>query len=148
MDRVLTNNKLTCTYHQAVENLKSNIKMYCKSDYLLESVLKLEAEIEDSNISNLRFGLEPQKKFSDLEKELDTEMLKRKLFMITEMVGIKDAAEMLGLTETAIKQACQQERLLNTKKISKLWLVHIPECKEYWNIKDEDEKDLYKDYVY
>lgn len=148
MDRIIMNEKLTCTYEEALENLKNNIKKYCKNDYLMESVLKLEDALKESDIVNLRFGLEPQKKFSDLEKELDTELLKRKFFMINEMVGIKEAAEILGLTETAIKQACQQERLLNTKKIGKSWMVHIPECRAYWNIKDEDEKHLYQDYVY
>ena len=75
-------------------------------------------------------------------------MLKRKFFMINEMVGIKELCSILGLTESAVKQACQQERLLNTKKIGKNWMVHIPECRAYWNIPDEDEKHLYKDYIY
>ena len=65
-----------------------------------------------------------------------------------EMVGIKELCSILGLTESAVKQACQQERLLNTKKIGKNWMVHIPECRAYWNIPDEDEKHLYKDYIY
>lgn len=148
MDRIIMNGKLTCTYGEALENIKDNIKKYCKNDYLVESVLKLDDALKESDIVNLRFGVEPQKKFSDLEKELDTEVLKRKFFMINEMVGIKEAAEILGLTETAIKQACQQERLLNTKKIGKSWMVHIPECRAYWNLKDEDEKHLYQDYIY
>lgn len=149
MDRILMNGKTVVTYKDAAKNLKSNVEKYCKaSDYLIKSVLKLEDDIADSEISALRFGLEPQKKFSDLERKLDSEILKRKFFMINEMVGIKDVAEMLELTETAIKQACQQERLLNTKKIGKSWMVHIPECRSYWNKPDMDDNHLYKDYVY
>ena len=66
------------------------------------------------------------------------------------MVKIKDAIKELNnkVTETAIKQACQQERLLNTKKVGKTWMVHIPECRAYWNIPDVEEKHLYKDYIY
>lgn len=149
IDRIITANKLTCTYGVAAENLYTNIKKYCSnSNYLLEEILKLKDNINNSNIKDLRFGVEPQKQFTEEEKELDTEMVKRKLFMLTEMVGIKEAAEILGLTETAIKQACQQERLLNTTKVGKSWLVHIPECRAYWNILDKDEKHLYKDYIY
>ncbi|MFT8349242.1 hypothetical protein [Clostridium saccharoperbutylacetonicum] len=149
IERVITANKLTCTYGEAVENLYNNIKKYCNnSNYLVEEILKLKENMNNSDIKDLRFGVEPQKKFSDFEKELDMEMIKRKFFMVTGIVSIKDAAEILGLTETAIKQACQQERLLNTSKIGKSWMVHIPECRSYWNLKDENEKHLYKDYVY
>lgn len=150
MDRIIMGAKLTCTYREAAENLYNNIKKYCSNSALLEEILKLKESIDNSNIKDLRFGLEPQKKFTDEEKELDTEMLKIKFFMINGMVGIKDIVEILGgvVTESAVKQACQQERLLNTTKIGKSWIVHIPECRAYWNIPDEDEKHLYKDYIY
>ena len=52
--------------------------------------------------------------------------------MISEMVGIKYIVENLGLSENAIKQACQQENLLNTQKVGKTWLIHISECRSYW----------------
>lgn len=151
MDRIITGNKLTCTYGEAVENLQDNIKKYCNnSSYLTEEILRLKKDIENSNIRDLRFGVEPQRKFTKEEKELDDEMLKRKFFMTNCMVKIKDLVEALDnkVTETAVKQACQQERLLNTKKIGKSWMVHIPECRAYWNIPDSEEKHLYKDYVY
>ena len=151
MDRILMANKLTCTYKEAVENLYNNIKKYCaNSSYLIEETLKLKDNINNSNIANLRFGVEPQKKFIEEEKQLDDEILKRKFFMINEMVGIKDLVELLEnkVTETAVKQACQQERLLNTRKIGKSWMVHIPECRAYWNIPDTNENHLYKDWVY
>lgn len=148
IDRILKGGKYTITYNEAMKNLKTNIDKYCKNNYLMESALKLEYDIKQSEISTLRFGLEPQRKFTELESELDTEILKRTLFMTTEMVGIKYIVENLGLTEGAVKQACQQERLLNTKKMGKNWMVHIPECRSYWNIPDTDSKHLYKDWKY
>ncbi|MDU7085933.1 MAG: hypothetical protein E6344_19790 [Clostridium sp.] len=154
LDRIIMANKLTCTYGEAVENLINNIKKYCKeNNYLMEEAIKLEGAIKESNIKNLRFGLEPKIEFTKEEKELDMEMVKRKFFMINEMVGIKEACELLTteekeLTESAVKQACQQERLLNTKKVGKTWLVHIPECRSYWNVPDMDESHLYKDWEY
>ncbi|MBW6408782.1 hypothetical protein [Clostridium weizhouense] len=148
MERILTSNKLTCTYLIAINNLKSTIIKYCNNDYLNKEVLQLEIAIKESTIKDLRFGLEPQKKFTEEEKELDDYKLKRTFFMINEMVGIKYIVENLGLTESAVKQACQQERLLNTKKIGKNWMVHIPECRAYWNIPDIEENHLYKDCIY
>lgn len=148
MDRVLTANKLTCTYSQAVYNLKSNIKKYSNNSYLNEEIIKLEKAIMESNLKDLRFGVEPQKKFTKKEHELDTYKLQVTFFMINEMVGIKYIVENLGIAETTVKQACQQERLLNTKKIGKNWMVHIPECRAYWNIPDTCENNLYKDWIY
>lgn len=151
MNRIIMKNKLTCTYEEATENLYENISKYCKnSDYLMKECLNLKDGIESSNIKTLRFGLEPQKKFTKEEKEFDTELIKRQLFYINGMVGIKDIIDILGgvITESAVKQACQQERLLNTKKVGKTWLVNIQECRAYWNIPDEDESHLYKDWVY
>lgn len=139
MERVLTGKKLTCTYLEAVRNLESYIMVYCNdSIFLMESILKLEGIIKESDIKDLRFGYEPQKKFTEEEKELANYKLERSFFMLNEMVAIKYASEKLGITESAIKQACQQQRLLNTYKVGKTWVVHLPECKDYWNI----EKDL------
>lgn len=64
----------------------------------------------------MRFGLEPQRKFTEEEKELDAHKMSWYFFMLNEMVSIKDAAEILKIDHDTIKQAAQQERLLNTKK--------------------------------
>ena len=140
--------KRTVTYGEAVHNLKMNIEKHCKNDYLIESVSKLKEDIANSDICDLKFGVEPKGGFSKLENMLDTEGLNRRFFMLNEMVGIKYIVENLGLTDSAVKQACQQERLLNTKKIGNNWMVHIPECRAYWNIPDTEEGGLYKDWVY
>lgn len=123
-ERILTANKLTCTYLQAVDNLKNNILKYCDNNYLTEEVLRLEISIKNSTIKDLRFGVEPQKKFTEEENKLDQYKIECTLFMLNDMVPIKYVVENLGLTESAVKQACQQERLLNTRKVGKTWLVH------------------------
>lgn len=149
MDSVLTKNKFTCTYAEGVMNLKNNIEEYCKeSKYLLENVVELEIKIKNSSIAKCRFGLEPQKKFTEEEKNLNEYMLKRTLFMINEMVGIKYITENYGLTDGAIKQACQQERLLNTKKVGKSWMVHIPEVLNYWNVTRKNKNSIYDNWEY
>lgn len=47
--------------------------------------------------------------------------IKQKFFYNSEMLEIKEAVEILDgtVTESAIKQAFQQERLLNTQKIGR-----------------------------
>lgn len=150
LDRVIMKNKLTCTYLEAINNLFENVNKYCKeSEYILSNTIALKKEIENSNIKNLKFGL-TNKSFNEEEKELNIYMLDRKFFMINCMVSIKELCEILqGLSESQVKQACQQERLLNTKKVGKAWLVHIYECKEYWNIdRLDNEKSLYCNFEY
>lgn len=148
LEKPLFKGTRTATYGEATENLKNDILKKCENEYIRNSILKLEESIKNSQISNLRFGVEPKKRFSKLEQELDSFSMKRMFFMITSMAGIKYVAADLGLTESAIKQACQQERLLNTTKVGNNWMVHIPECRLYWNIPDEDEAHLYKDWEY
>lgn len=151
MNRIIMNGKLTCTYSSAATNLYNNIKKYCnKSSYLLEKGMLLKENINNSSIKDLRFGLQPQKKFSELENKLDFTLEKRQFFMLNEMITIKDMIDVLDnkISETAIKQACQQERLMNTAKFGTTWLVHIPECRAYWNIKDNDETHLYSNWEY
>lgn len=143
IERVITSNKLSIEYKDAVINLKNNIEKYCKNEYLLKSVYELETNINNSELANLRFG---RCKLTKIEEELDSLLINRRFLMLTSMVNIKYASDELGLTESAIKQACQQERLLNTQKIGKSWLVHIPECREYWNKPDVTEKN--EDWIY
>src|SRR5690348_1778761 len=82
MDRILKSNKMTITYKEAVKNLKMNIEKFSNNEYLLKSVLQLEIDINNSRIRDLRFGTEPQRKFTELEDELDKEVLMRTLYMI------------------------------------------------------------------
>lgn len=151
MERIITANKLTCNYGDAVDNLYDNIKKYCGScSYLMDNALQLKEAMHNSDMKNMRFGIEPVKKFTEQEKELDSELIKNQLFYTGEMVGIKDIVKILGnvVTESAVKQACQQERLLNTKKLSHSWIVHIEECRAYWNVPDTDDSHLYKNWIY
>ena len=149
VERFITGGKPACTYEYAVNKLYENANKLCKnSDYLVSETIKLKEEIENSTIKELRFGLEHRKKFTELENELDIELTKYHLLYNSDTVEIKKAAEILDckVTESAIKQACQQERLMNTKKVGNVWLVSISECRNYWNIQNEDEKSLKWEY--
>lgn len=132
------------TVGKATKYLSIKINRDSDITYLKEEIGKLEKEIEESSIKECKFW---NGSATEEEKKLDTLAMKRLFFMDTCLVSIKEAAEETGLTETAIKQACQQERLLNTKKIGKTWLVHMYEVRQYWNI-STDKEGLYKGWEY
>lgn len=151
VNRIIMGGKLTCNYNDGVNNLYKNIMKFCKnSKYLTEEITKLKGEIEQSSIKNLRFGLEPQKRFTQLEDELNRVLINSQFYYNTEMVEIKDMVNILNnkVTESAIKQACQQERLLNTRKVGATWLVNIPECRAYWNVPNTDESYVFYKFTY
>lgn len=137
VDNVITNGRPTITYSRAVENLYKHAKIRTRNcKIILDSIVELKSKIDNSELGKLKFGVNTPTK---IEYELDQYLLRRSFFMSTGMVGIKDASEMLNITESAIKQACQQERLLNTKKVGRNWVVHISECKAYWNVEDTND---------
>lgn len=146
LENVLTGGVPTVTYSKAVENLFKHAKMriHDKQD-IIYNILELQDKIDNSEIKDLRFGMITS---SGLEHELDQYVFRRTFFMITSMVTIKDASKLLSIPEITIKQACQSERLLNTEKIGRSWRVHLPECREYWNIQYTDKKDIYYDLKY
>lgn len=133
------------TVLKAANCLKIKIERNSKIQYIKEEMEQLYTEIEKSDIKDCKFI---NNCITDKEKQLDDIATKRLFFMDTSFVGLKDAEEILGISESALKQACQQERLLNTKKLSRNWMVHIPECRAYWNIPDMNEKNLYKNWEY
>ena len=82
--RILTNNKLTCTYGLATKNLYNNVVEFASSNLeLLNEVEKLKSEVENSSIKDLRFGF-PQKNITEEERELHTLMLRHQLKYIIE----------------------------------------------------------------
>lgn len=148
LDRIVTSNKLMCTYKEAIENLYKNIIKHCKSSsYLMEEVLKLKEEFKKSEILNLRFGAEPKSGFSIEEKELDFYRERCLFFYTGEMNSLKDTCKLLGLNEETVKKAAQEERILNTRKAGRGWQVHLRECMQYWNVTLKEDGP-YKDWLY
>ncbi|APR02742.1 hypothetical protein CLQ_13423 (plasmid) [Clostridium botulinum Af84] len=146
LENVLTGGRPTLTYSKAVNNLLKHAKMRIRNNEdIINDIVELKDKIDNSEIKELHFGMET---YSHLEYELDQYVFRRTFFMITSMVTIKYASELLDIPEITIKQACQQERLLNTEKIGRGWRVHLPECRAYWNIPYTDEKDIYYDLKY
>lgn len=133
VDRVLMGSGLSTTYKRATERLMENVKALCRNNYLLKSAILLDEKVKESSIANLKFGLTYQ---TELEKELNRLLFVSKFYMINHMVDIKYIVSNLGLTEEEIIVACEQEKLLNTIRSGRSWIVYIPEVKKYWDIID------------
>ncbi|APH23539.1 hypothetical protein [Clostridium botulinum] len=133
------------TVLKATNYLKNKIDKNSNIVYLKDEINKLQEQICNSKIKDYKFW---NGNFNEEENKLDDSVIKRLFFMETGFVGTTQAQEYTGITVSAIKQACQREKLLNTKKLGKTWLVHLPEVRAYWNVPDKDEKSLYKDWKY
>lgn len=125
---VVSENKLK-TYR----NVLSYYKIINKNEDISKMILNLESRY--MLIENLRFNI-TDKSLSRRECRLSAIFYKEIVTIIRNDISIKIAAKLTGITETTIKQACQQERLLNTYKVANKWVVNLKEVKEYWSRKD------------
>lgn len=148
-DMVLQGGKMTSTYAWGIQTLKKYINQLCKNEKIIDLMHDLESRILDSDLKDMRFGINPQKRFTDLEYELNSLLMRKQMYMNIELKSLAFISEQIGVPVTTIKQACQSERLLNTKKEGKTWLAHLDECRQYWNIeKQEDNKLLFSEFKY
>lgn len=113
---------------EAIKNLKRNIFERTHSAALKERVEKLEK----NSHNDFKIGVDRKNSFSEEERELNYKMMQFYIELLNGMLTIKDASNILNIPESTIKQACQQERIMNTQKIGKTWVVNIEECKTYW----------------
>lgn len=119
------------TYLSAVTELKKFIFKYAKeSDYLCKEIEKLEEAINNSPIKSLKVA---EGCTTREENVLGLYRIKV-LFIMQSLVSLKIAEETLGISTSTLKRYCQEEKLLNTKKVGKTWLVNIEECIDVFNI--------------
>lgn len=137
VERIIMSGKFTVTYKEAVENLYNTAIKFSKNQDLIDKILKLKEEINNSEIADLRFGTEPTGKFTEIENKLDSIVLQKRFEMLTNMITLAEASELTEIPVTTIKNACLDERLLNVRKSGRTWLVNLLEIKEYWNIEDK-----------
>lgn len=118
------------TYGEALNNLMS----VCHSEILLKRMWNLACKFDEVSCYRFEVGYSYAQKLTPLEYRLNNIMLKTSFKCIQNDMSLKDASIITGVPETTIKQACQQERLINVSKVGKIWLVNLNEVKEYWEI--------------
>lgn len=129
---ILINNSSNYTIYEASQNLENNIFENSRIKYLKDQIQLLKYKTNDPSISNLRLAGD---NLTEQELILQNVALRNMIYM-NDLVSISEASERINRTTVAIKQACQQQRLLNTKIINnKTWFVHVGECEKYWGDK-------------
>lgn len=131
LDHIIVNEDKLKTY----KNVMSYYKTINKNEDIDKMISSLELIYKP--IEDLRFNI-IDKNLNIREYRLNAIFYKEIVNIIRCDISIRIAAKLTGITETTIKQACQQERLLNTYKISKNWIVNLKEVQEYWNCKYKD----------
>lgn len=134
LEKIILKNSTYATYGEAARNLKENIQLFSRNEYLKKSIFELEQKVISSNIKNLRFGLAPS--LTKEEHDLDTFMM-RVRFLFLDHAEIKKISEVTGIKISTIKQACQSERLLNTQKVGATWMASLHEVKQYWRLGED-----------
>ncbi|MCI7442358.1 MAG: helix-turn-helix domain-containing protein [Clostridium sp.] len=136
INKLFIRNKENVTYEEGIENLiKSSYKVTLdtkKYKKLIYKIEELERNIKNSDIKNFRFGYDKEGDFSFLEKEINNAFLVEIINKIGFLVSIKEAAETTKINENTIKKACQNNELLNKRKVGKTWLVDCNEIKKHW----------------
>lgn len=134
--KLFIKNKENVTYEEGIKNLIKisrkvllDVKKYKKLMYKME---ELERNIKYSDIKDFRFGYDKDSNFSILEKEIKNTFLSEIINKLGFLVSIKEASEITKINENTIKKACQNNTLLNKRKLGKTWLVDCNEINKHW----------------
>lgn len=122
------------TYGEALDIFES----ICENDKIMKLIKDLKDRIKPIENYKFEIGYESKHELLPIEYRLNTIMLRSSLKQIQYNVSIKNASLLTGIPETTIKQACQQERLLNTLKTSNTWIVNLNEIAEYWGLQNNN----------
>ena len=148
-DRIIQKNKLTCTYGEAAENLIKSMVAFCPDTiYLIRIAKKLKSNILNSKIRDFRFGLEPQKKFSEEEERLNCLLVSTQLnlqiaYTEKNKISIDEVVDVFGdfLHKEKLVELCENGELSNISKTDDGWYVDMFEVVDYienisWSIYD------------
>lgn len=116
------------TYKEALNKYKE----FNTNETISKMIAELEAEIEP--IANLRFSAMTFDDFTNEEYKAEAMFFKSIEEVIRNDISIKIASQVTGISETALKQACQQGRLINSYKIASNWIVNLNEVIDYWGL--------------
>ena len=132
IDKIFIESNEYLTFYYAICKLYDKFNKHLSKDCFIEKILELRKQIENSNIRDYRIGFNNKtiNKLDLIEKNLIMIRLKVLFDRINSLVTISEATIKLKVNSGTIKNACQTEKLLNTKKIGKTWLVDIDEIIE------------------
>ena len=136
MEANLFGNSHVTTYGESAERLETQAIKLCKNKYLLEKIKDVKKRVCESDIADIlpihhyNNPFHPTPIQSDLCDVGDQVSLSYYMGMVT----VKEASEITGVKPNTIKQAAESERLINTKKAGKTWIVNVREVIHYWHL--------------
>lgn len=137
IESLLSNDKFVFTYEEAINNLILYADEY-HCDIIEDELLQLNYIISEGPLKQLNTGvLEGDVKYTELEHQLNSFRLTQTITSLNSCCyTITEATNIIRwkIKDTTMKKACQNGILLNTKKVSSLWLVDIQEVREHWNV--------------
>lgn len=139
IEEVMTRTKRNTTYKDAANNIFEMASKNCKNDILLKRIEEIRKNILLSDIADTKMISHWNSKAQNvLESELSKVVTDTMIELNIGMYSLSEASEMTRINADTIKQACQDGRLLNVRKVGRGWQVNLGEVKAYWNITEEN----------
>ncbi|MGV2685418.1 hypothetical protein GNF82_13600 [Clostridium perfringens] len=135
IERIVFGDNVSRTYEAGIQDLVTKVWDGSKNKRLILLADNLHGGLYKSSIQDLRFCSLHSEDITEEEKILNMFRTKLLITLLIDSITIKQAAEKTGVSESAIKQACQQDRLLNKRKVGTTWLVSETEVREYWEVR-------------
>jgi predicted site-specific integrase-resolvase len=139
VEEVMTKTKKNTTYKDAANNILEMATKHCKNDILLNRIEEMRKNILLNDLSDIKmlshWNTRPQ---NELESELSSVITNTVIELNIGMYSLSEASETTGINNETIKQACQDGRLLNIRKVGRGWQVNLNEVKKYWNISEKE----------
>jgi len=134
-ENLMVRGNRTVTYGGGAKNLLETTEKLCNNERLLKEVREMVSEIMVSSVNNVQMvsHWNIPKKQSDLQLDASLiDVFVTNMYLLYDLKLLKELSEETGITTDALKQACQQNRLLTATKSGRAWLASINEVKSRW----------------
>lgn len=123
------------TFEIALNNLKREVNGL-QSKQLIKRIDNLIEKFNGQEIlSKIIMTSTQYKALSEKEKEIATLMAYVESNLMLDLMPVSEAAKILNINDTTVRQACQDGRVI-ARKFNNGWSVCLSECREYWANKD------------
>ena len=125
------------TFEIALNNLKREVNGLQSKQLIKRVDILIEKFNGQEILSNIIMTSTQYKALSEKEKEIATLMAYVESNLMLDLMPVSEAAKILNINDTTIRQACQDGRVI-ARKFNNGWSVCLAECREYWADKNKD----------
>lgn len=123
------------TFEIALNNLKREVNGLQSKQLIKRVDILIEKFNGQEILSNIIMTSTQYKALSEKEKEIATLMAYVESNLMLDLMPVSEAAKILNINDTTVRQACQDGRVI-ARKFNNGWSVCLSECREYWTNKD------------